>query len=319
MIALKKYEGHRVIIFVIPSAPRCIVIKWKGFAYARNGESLVPLDQSKQDEIRNQTAMEDWSAGIVQEATLNDLDELALAKARVMFKKVHSSIPKEEVDGWNNEEFLTRSGVMIDGRLTRAALVLLGKQISAVKLRPAVAQITWVLQKNDGSVEDYQHFYPPFILEVDNVLGKIRNLTMRELPGGTLFPETMKQYDDYSIRETLHNAIAHQDYLMQQRIDFVEADGKLIYSNGGSFIPGTVQAALEAKGPQRYYRNKCLCEAMVSYNMIDTVGRGIRQVFNKQRDRRFPMPDYNINEDKREVEVVIYGKMMDEKYSRAIA
>ena len=30
---------------------------------------------------------------------------------------------------------------------------------------------------------------------------------MRELPGGTLFPETMKQYDDYTIREALHNAI----------------------------------------------------------------------------------------------------------------
>ena len=27
------------------------------------------------------------------------------------------------------------------------------------------------------------------------------------MPGGTLFPDTMKQYDDYTIREALHNAI----------------------------------------------------------------------------------------------------------------
>lgn len=29
----------------------------------------------------------------------------------------------------------------------------------------------------------------------------------------------MKQYDDYTIREALHNAIAHQDYTLQQRIN----------------------------------------------------------------------------------------------------
>lgn len=32
----------------------------------------------------------------------------------------------------------------------------------------------------------------------------------------------MKHYDDYTIREALHNCIAHQDYTMQQRINFVE-------------------------------------------------------------------------------------------------
>lgn len=40
------------------------------------------------------------------------------------------------------------------------------------------------------------------------------------MPGGTLFPDTMKQYDDYTIREALHNCIAHQDYTLQQRTIF---------------------------------------------------------------------------------------------------
>lgn len=44
-------------------------------------------------------APDDWSAGIVQNATLADLDELAVAKARVMYKKVHSKIPANEIDG----------------------------------------------------------------------------------------------------------------------------------------------------------------------------------------------------------------------------
>ena len=40
-----------------------------------------------------------------------DLDELAVAKARVMYKKVHSKIPANEIDGWSVEELLSNSGI----------------------------------------------------------------------------------------------------------------------------------------------------------------------------------------------------------------
>lgn len=108
--------------------------------------------------------------------------------------------------------------MMREGKLTRAAILLLGKPLSIQKIHPAVAQITWTWEDEEGIVQDYEHFTIPFILTVDKVLSKIRNKTMRELPGGTLFPDTMKQYDEYTIREALHNAIAHQDYTLQQRI-----------------------------------------------------------------------------------------------------
>lgn len=272
-------EGKRVLMFKIPASPRNIVMCWKGIAYGRDGESLVPLNQAKRDEIRNQPPIPDWTAQLVPNATIGDLDELALAKARIMYKKVHSSnISGEEVDNWNMEEFLSNSNMMRDGQLTRAAILLLGKPSSLDKIHPAVAQITWTLEDEDEIVQDYEHFGIPFLLTVDKVLAKIRNMTMRELPGGTLFPDTMKQYDEYTIREALHNAIAHQDYTMQQRIVFVESPGKLYYGNGGDFIPGTLEKALDHKGPQLHYRNECLCKGMVHYNMIDTVGRGIKKI-----------------------------------------
>lgn len=309
-------DGKRVLLFKVPASPRNIVMHWKGIPYGRDGESLKPLNQTKRDEIRNQPPIPDWTAQLVPNATIADLDELALAKARVMYKKVHASnISGEEVDNWNTEEFLSNSNMMRDGQITRAAILLLGKPLTLNKIHPAVAQITWTLQNEDEIVEDYEHFTIPFILTVDNVLAKIRNKTMRELPGGTLFPDTMKQYDDYTIREALHNAIAHQDYTLQQRIVFVESPGKLYYGNGGTFIPGTIEEALEHKGPQLHYRNECLCRGMVHFNMIDTVGRGIKKIFTEQRNRFFPMPDYEIDNVNRTVGVTIYGKMIDEKYS----
>lgn len=228
-------EGKRVLLFKVPATPRNIVMKWKGVAYGRDGESLKPLNQAKQDEIRQQEPVPDWTAQLVPNATIEDLDELAIATARIMFKKVHKSkISAEEVDGWTVEELLSHSGIMREGQLTRAAILLLGKPLSLQKIHPAVAQITWTWEDKDATVIDYEHFTIPFILTVDKVLAKIRNKTMRELPGGTLFPDTMKQYDDYTIREAMHNCIAHQDYTLQERISFVEGEDKLYYGNGGS-------------------------------------------------------------------------------------
>ncbi len=311
-------DGKRILMFKIPASPRNIVMKWKGIAYGRDGESLKPLNQSKQDEIRRQTPAPDWSAEIVPDATIDDLDEVAIAKARKMFKKVHGRIPAEEVNRWSTEEFLSKCELMVNGKLTRAAIILLGKIFSDSKLRPAVAEVTWTLRDENQDVVDYEHFSVPFILTVDEILAKIHNLTLREMPGGTLFPDTMKQYDDYTIREALHNCIAHQDYTLRQRINFVENPGFLYYANGGSFIPGTLENALATNGPQRFFRNACLCKAMVHFNMIDTVSRGIKKMFTEQMERRFPMPDYEIDNEKKEVSVRIYGNAINERYTKLL-
>ena len=57
---------------------------------------------------------------------------------------------------------------------------------------------------------------------------------------------------------------------------------------------------------------------MVHFNMIDTVGRGIKKIYMEQRNRFFPMPDYDIDNENRTVGVTIYGTMLDEKYSELL-
>ena len=289
-------------------------------AWQRIEDSLVEMTTERMSAILDEPIFSetDWSAQIVSDATIDDLDEVAIAKARMMFKKVHSRIPEAEVNAWSVETFLSKCGIMKNGGITRAAIILLGKYESAFKLRPAVAQVTWTRRDEKQDVVDYEHFTVPFILTVDEILSKIENLTMREMPGGTLFPDTMKQYDDYTIREALHNCIAHQDYTMQQRINFVENPTYLYYSNAGAFIPGTLENALTNEEPQAYFRNECLCRAMVDFNMIDTVSRGIKKMFNEQWRRHFPMPDYEIDAKNRKVSVRIYGNEINKRYTNLL-
>lgn len=67
--------------------------------------------------------------------------------------------------------------------------------------------------------------------------------------------------------------------------------------------------------PQTHFRNECLCRAMVDFNMIDTVSRGIKKMFNEQWRRHFPMPDYEIDQIKKKVVVRIYGNEINKRYT----
>jgi ATP-dependent DNA helicase RecG len=92
---------------------------------------------------------------------------------------------------------------------------------------------------------------------------------------------------------------------------------KVTFDNAGSFIPDSVEAAIHYNRPQRYYRNPFLVNAMVNLNLIDTIGSGIKRMFTIQRDRFFPMPTYDISDEKH-TEVTIHGELINENYSRQL-
>ena len=79
-------NGCRIIAFQIPPAIRGIPTTWQGAAYAREHESVSPLPMNKVDLIRSQIGV-DWSKEIVKEASIEDLDEEAIKRARELFSK----------------------------------------------------------------------------------------------------------------------------------------------------------------------------------------------------------------------------------------
>lgn len=315
-IHVLKHPKGRVILFEIPAAPRGVPVAWNGHYYGRSSQSLVALTQDKLDELRGQTLATDWTAQIVEGATLDDLDPIAVRTARERFTEKHANrLSGVEVARWSNANFLDRAKVTQNGAITRTALLLLGKAESAFRLSPHPAEITWNLKAEEQA---YEHFYPPFLLASSAIFSRIRNLQIRILPQDQLLAHEVSKYDQGVVLEALHNCIAHQDYAGNARIVVTEYGDRLVFENEGGFVDGDpTDYATGAKSVPRRYRNAWLVQAMAELNMIDQMGYGIQRIYERQRQRFFPLPDYDVDSANM-VRLTIHGRIVDPAYSRLL-
>lgn len=310
-------KDKRVLMFKVPATAAGIPTAWQNKYFARAGDSLIQLSQSKIDTIRNQER-KDWTRKLIPNSSIEWLDKDAIAIAREKYKE-HMNRPhiSEEVDLWSDEEFLSHLKLMSDGFVTIACMILLGKEEhDDVFETPPI--IMWRLYGADGADRDYELFSIPFLTVTDKILGKLRNLTYRYMPNQqSLFTQETEQYDSWLLRELLNNCIAHSNYLLGGRIYVNEFDDHILITNPGDFLPGSVEAVLRPGYNPPFYRNQLLAKSMVNFNMIDTATSGIRKVFRIQKDKYFPMPDYEFTQGN-QVNVTVYGKTLDDKYTHLL-
>jgi len=311
-----EYEGKHIVIFEIQAAVG-EPVNFKGAAYVRVGSNLTKLKDFPDFVRQIYNSQKDWSAEIVKNATFDDLDPEAIAKARELYAKEHEKLA-EKMKSWDDVKFLNKAKITLQGRITNTAILLLGRTESESLISPAVAKIRWIYKDSRGEERDFSIETCPFVIAADTVYKKIRNWKYRYMNPEllSLVPDELYTYDPFIIREALNNAIAHQDYGRFGMINVIEEEDRLIFTNLGSFIPNSIKNVLIKDAPEENYRNRFLATAMVELGMVDTIGSGIKRMFNKQRDRLFPMPDYDFSDGR--VKVAIIGKVMDIDYARLL-
>lgn len=288
-------------------------------AWQRLDDSLIELTNSRRNTIlAEQGDIEtDWSAQIIPDASIADLDPRAISKAREKFTELNPSRESEIAD-WDDETFLNKAKITIRGQITNTAIILLGKAENEYLISPAVCKIRWMRKRaGTNENEEFKIFSIPMIIAVDEVASKIKNATYTYTIEGNMFPDTLLRYDVFTVREPLNNAIAHQDYSFGARIEVVEyEDEKLMFKNYGVFLPTSVESVVENNFPESRYRNKFLVEAMRNVKMVETEGGGIRKLYMQQKRRFFPMPKYNL--DGQTVVCEIEGQVLDENFAKIL-
>lgn len=178
-----------------------------------------------------------------------------------------------------------------------------------------IAQIVWKCFQDGKVFGDI--FSIPFLLSTTKVLNSIRNYRFKIYPQNSLIPAEVWKYDTNTVLECMHNCIAHQNYMSNARIVVTEDPDKLTFENAGGFYEGSYEDYILGKKTPEHYRNPFLARAMVNVKMIDTQGYGIHTMFQKQKERYLPMPDYD---DSTPSKVVLHlpGSIIDENYSKML-
>lgn len=327
-----QHPHGRVVMLEIQPA-RSAPVAFQHVRYIRVDSHKVRLSDHPDKEARLWTQLgqkDDWSGELVPDATLDDLDAAAVDAARQRYAEFlvrgepdagrHDAL-RAEAAAWSIETLLNKAHITKQGRITRSALLLLGKDESVHFLAPVDAKISWILRDADNGTVTSQPFGMPFLLATERVFAQIRNVTVDHMPDGTLFPTPVQRYDAWVLREALHNAVAHQDYRLGGKINVVEHPDRLVITNLGQFIPESVEWMLEHQSPPEHYRNQWLIDGMIRLRMIEQAGSGIRRMFATQRQRLFPLPDYLFepaSQGQPRVELVLQGQILDPKFARAL-
>ncbi|MDR1759661.1 MAG: putative DNA binding domain-containing protein [Fibrobacter sp.] len=308
------YQGKHIVLLLIPAA-KGEPIYFRKTPYIRIGSNKTNLLHFPDRMRAIYNSQKDWSATIVENASLTDLDHDAIRVARVKYKELNTNKNYyEQIDKWSDAQFLDKAKITINGKITNTAILLLGKEESTHYLLPSIAELTWKL---DTEEKTYEHFAPPFLLTTTYLMQRIRNIKYKFFPDNELLAITVDKYDTRSILEALHNCIAHQDYSLNSRILVTEQVDKLIFTNTGNFFEGRPEDYSFGKKTPTKYRNPWLATAMVNLGMIDRLGYGIHSLCVSQRNRYFPMPDYDLSQSNKVI-LTIYGQSIDENYSKIL-
>ncbi len=311
-------SGKTVWVINIPKHMSRLPVYAHKKLWQRIEDSLVEMTPSRKEKILTEPlAIDDWSAQIVPDATIEDLDPKAIALAREKYKELFNGARDAEINAWTDEVFLNKAKLTRKSAITRTTIILLGKSESDHFLNPSICKIRWFLRDEADSNKDFKVFTIPMILAIEELGSLIRNTTYTYTISGSMFPESMSRYDAFTLREPLNNAIAHQDYSKGCHIDVIEyEDEKLCFRNAGQFIPDSVEAVVTNDFPESHYRNPALVEAMRNVKMVETEGGGIKKLFVQQRKRFFPMPNYDIQNS--HVVCVIEGRVLDENFANIL-
>jgi len=303
------HRDGRILIFHVPSRPIGLAIPVDGAYLMRGGENLVPMTPDFLQRIFAE-AVPDYSAQICPEAALNDIDADSIELFRRLWQR---KSPNCDIVSRSNEQLLADAELVIDGKLTYAALILFGKSEALGKYL-GQAEIVFEYRANEtpGPASFRSEFRQGFLPILDEVwrLIDLRNDLQHFHQG--LFVLDVPTFDERAIREVLLNAVSHRDYRLSGSIFIRQFQRRIEIVSPGGLPPGiTPENILWQQNP----RNRRLAEVLSKCGLIERAGQGYDMIFRECIRQSKPLPDFTRTDD-HSVWITLLGEIQDPEFLR---
>ena len=247
------------------------------------------------------SSAESFDSTIVKGATLDDIDENAVAHYRKLRAWVN---PNAEELSYDDKDLLLalracekeKTGEYV---LTYTGLVVFGKSMSLRRLLPAL-RVDYIRVPGNRWVEDPDRRFEatidmrgPLILLVNRALNAVKDDLPKgfELKKGRLQANTPINLPDDVLREVLVNAFIHCSFRLNQPIQIIRYSNRLEVINSGFSLkspetlgePGSVQ------------RNPFISTIFHDTNLAETKGSGIRSMRGHMKKAEMMPPTFESN------------------------
>jgi ATP-dependent DNA helicase RecG len=282
-------NGKRVLIIKIPPRPIGKVLYFEDVPLMRVGESLTRMS----DEIYFSILQEqepDFSAKICEGLIYEDLDKTAIEKIKSLYADKQKNPSFLQI---RDERMLSDLQLAVNGKLTYAALILLGKSDIIDRYLPQ-SRIIWEYRNTETQIhyDRRQTITEPFITGIDLVWNLIDQPTLNlnyPIQAG-LVVYNIYDFNKEVIRECILNSYAHRDYTMTSDVVIKQYPQMIEIINPGGFPKGvSIDNILTVSSTPR---NKLIADVLEKTGLVERSGQGVDKIYSETLAEGKRKPDY---------------------------
>lgn len=303
------HASGRVLVFEISGRPVGLPVGVDGKFFARSGDALRAMTQEELRQIFDEGGP-DYSAQIESDATVDHLDLKTIEFFRRQWRKKSQNPALESL---SPEQLLSDAELLIDGKVTRAALILLGTRLAVGRFIPQ-AEVVFEYRSSETHISHQQRleFRRGFLSFLDEIWSTInlRNEVVQYQDG--LFRRDLPVMNETVVREGVLNALTHRDYRLSGSVFIRQFPRKLEIVSPGGFPAGiTVQNILRRQSP----RNRRIAEACARCGLVERSGQGVDRMIEESLREGKPRPGFE-GTDEYQVSLTIRGEVENPAFVR---
>ena len=283
-INLEQEKNKAYLEIIVDSST--VPISLRGVYYWRSGSVTQELKGNALNDFLIKKSGITWDRVIEEQASLNDIDEHAIG----VFKKDAAKAGRlPDLSEDSVEDILKKLRVYTDDGLTRAALILFGKDPGAYY--PSSYIKIGRFGTSDVDLRFQEVCEGSLIQILYDVMEQLQKKFLTKpvrFEGIHRFEEL--EYPVAALREILLNALVHRNYLGSM-IQLKVYDGRLTLWNAGT-LPEELTIEQLLTTHESIPRNPLIAEVCYKAGYIDSWGRGVEKITTACKDAGLPGPQF---------------------------
>jgi ATP-dependent DNA helicase RecG len=266
-----------------------------GIIYNRSGKSAKPAKPEDITELIAERKNSDfnWERQIVLGAELSDLDIDQINKAIALYNeyKKDANIEIGDIDN-----FLIQNGLMQNGDLTNACIVLFGKNPVRFIQQSKIRLTLYPSVKSGDTLMDDRIYDQCVFRNIENLFDDLDVIYGKSSIIRSAIREERYHYPLKAVREGIMNAVVHRDYNSFKGFLHISiySDRTEISNYGG--LPEGVSINELTKEHNSILRNPDIATMCLIHKRVELLGTGTLRMIRDCKENKFRVPTWKEND-----------------------